>query len=61
MVLPRCLVAGLLLAIIIGGVVSIFYILLMLVLRRFQAFMAIPYGPFLVISAILLLYFQIPG
>jgi leader peptidase (prepilin peptidase)/N-methyltransferase len=55
------IVAGLLLAIIIGGVVSIFYIILMLVLRRFQAFMAIPYGPFLVISAILLLYFQIPG
>jgi prepilin signal peptidase PulO-like enzyme (type II secretory pathway) len=52
------IVAGLLLAIIIGGVISILYLILMLVLRRYQAFMAIPYGPFFVISAILLLYFQ---
>lgn len=54
------IVAGLLLTIIIGGVVSILYLLLMVVLRRYHTFMAIPYGPFMVISAILLLYFQIP-
>ncbi|MFN2236609.1 MAG: prepilin peptidase [Anaerolineales bacterium] len=55
------IVAGLLLAIIIGGVISILYMLIMVILRRFHAFMAIPYGPFMVISAILLLYFQFPG
>jgi len=55
------IVAGLLLAIIIGGIVSILYLFLMVILRRYHTFMAIPYGPFMVISAILLLYFQIPG
>ncbi len=54
------IVAGLLLTIIIGGVVSILYLVLMVILRRYHTFMAIPYGPFMVISAILLLYFQIP-
>jgi len=52
------IVGGLLLAILLAGVVSLFYLLIMLVLRRYQAFTAIPYGPFLVASAILLLYFQ---
>jgi prepilin signal peptidase PulO-like enzyme (type II secretory pathway) len=55
------IVAGLLLAIIIGGVISILYLLLMVVLRRYHTFMAIPYGPFMVISTILLLYFPLPG
>jgi leader peptidase (prepilin peptidase)/N-methyltransferase len=55
------IVAGLLLAIIIGGVVSILYMILMVITRRYHTFMAIPYGPFMVISAILLLYFRIPG
>jgi leader peptidase (prepilin peptidase)/N-methyltransferase len=54
------IVAGLLLTIIIGGVTSILYMLLMVIARRYHNFMAIPYGPFLVISAILLLYFQWP-
>ena len=53
------IVGGLLLAIIIGGVVSMVYLLLMVILRRYHSFMAIPYGPFMVISAVLLLYFQI--
>jgi len=55
------IVAGLLLAIIIGGIVSILYLIIMVILRRYHSFMAIPYGPFMVISAILLLYFQIPS
>jgi prepilin signal peptidase PulO-like enzyme (type II secretory pathway) len=55
------IVAGLLLAIIIGGLISIIYLILMVIRRRYHTFMAIPYGPFMVISAILLLYFQIPG
>ena len=51
------IIAGLLLAIIIGGVVSLVYMLLMAVLRRYEHFMAIPYGPFLVISIVVLLFF----
>jgi prepilin signal peptidase PulO-like enzyme (type II secretory pathway) len=54
------IVAGLLLTIIIGGVISILYLLLMVILRRYHTFMAIPYGPFMVISVVLLLYFQMP-
>ncbi len=52
------IVGGLLLAILLGGVVSLFYLLVMLVLRKYQVFSAIPYGPFLVASAILLLYYK---
>jgi leader peptidase (prepilin peptidase)/N-methyltransferase len=51
------IIAGLFLTIIIAGVVSLVYLVLKLVTRRYQAFMAIPYGPFLVASTIILLYF----
>ena len=53
------IVAGLLLTIIIGGVVSLVYLGLMVILRRYHTFMAIPYGPFMVISVFLLLFFEI--
>ena len=49
-------VAGLLLTIIIGGVIGLLYVLVMAVLRRYEHFMAIPYGPFLVISIVVLLF-----
>lgn len=52
------IIGGLLLAILMGGVVSLIYIILMLIFRRYRAFAAIPYGPFLVAGAILLLYFR---
>jgi len=52
------IVGGLLLAILLGGVVSLFYLVFMLILRRYRIFTAIPYGPFLVASAVLLLYFH---
>jgi leader peptidase (prepilin peptidase)/N-methyltransferase len=51
------IVAGLILTILIAGVVSLLYLLIQLVTGRYQAFMAIPYGPFLVASAVVLLYF----
>lgn len=51
------IMAGLFLTIIIAGIVSLIYLVLQLVTRRYQAFMAIPYGPFLVASAVILLYF----
>jgi leader peptidase (prepilin peptidase)/N-methyltransferase len=49
---------GLVVAVLIGGVVSLIYILVKLVTRKYSAFMALPYGPFLVIGAVLLIYFQ---
>jgi leader peptidase (prepilin peptidase)/N-methyltransferase len=49
---------ALFLSILIGGVVSLLYLMGMLVLRRYQALMAVPYGPFLVSGAALLIYFR---
>ncbi len=48
---------GILTAILAGGLVSLVIILGMLALKRYQAFAAIPYAPFLILGAILLLYF----
>jgi leader peptidase (prepilin peptidase) / N-methyltransferase len=52
------ILGGLVLAILLGGVVSLVYIFVTLILRRYRAFAAIPYGPFLVTSAIFLLFFR---
>jgi leader peptidase (prepilin peptidase)/N-methyltransferase len=49
---------GLILAILIGGLVSGIYMIGMLITRRFRAFTAIPYGPFLVAGALALLFFR---
>jgi leader peptidase (prepilin peptidase)/N-methyltransferase len=49
---------ALFLAILIAGVVSLIYMIGMLILRRYQALTAIPYGPFLVCGAALLIYFR---
>jgi hypothetical protein len=48
--------AGLFGAIMLGGLGSLLVLIVMLLSRRYQAFMAIPYAPFLIASAILLLY-----
>ena len=52
------IIMGLVFAILLGGLVSGIYMLTMLVTRRFQAFTAIPYGPFLIAGAMFLLYFR---
>lgn len=52
-------IAGLLLAIFLGGAVSLIYLVVTLLLRRYQAFIAIPYGPFLALAALFLLYFRL--
>jgi leader peptidase (prepilin peptidase)/N-methyltransferase len=52
------IVPGLILAIVLGGLASLIYLSAMLISRRYQPFSAIPYGPFLVASAVLLLYFK---
>ena len=49
--------AGILTAILAGGAVSLLIILGMLALKRYEAFAAIPYAPFLILGAVWLLYF----
>ena len=49
---------GLALTILLAGVVSLFYLLISILVRRYRFDMAIPYGPFLISSAIVLLYFR---
>jgi leader peptidase (prepilin peptidase) / N-methyltransferase len=51
-------VFALFLGILIGAVIGLVYIVLMAITRRFQAFATMPYGPFLVASAVILLYFR---
>ncbi len=51
------ILVGLVIAALIGGLISLIYILVMLVTRRYHAFAALPYGPFLVIGATILIYF----
>jgi prepilin signal peptidase PulO-like enzyme (type II secretory pathway) len=48
--------AGLLFAIIIGGLASAIYLGVNLIFRRYKPFTAIPYAPFLLIGAVILLY-----
>jgi len=50
--------AGLLFAIIIGGVVSLIYVVFMVIRRQWQPFSAIPYAPFLILGASILLYLR---
>lgn len=52
------IVVGLLIAIILAGVVSIVYLIVMLILRRYRLFSALPYGPFLVAGAVLVIFFR---
>lgn len=52
------ILAGLLVAILIGGAVSLLYLLIMVASRRYRLFTAIPYGPFLVAGAVFLLFFR---
>ncbi|MFZ5904149.1 MAG: prepilin peptidase [Chloroflexota bacterium] len=47
---------SLLFGILAGGAISLVIILGMLVLRRYQAFTAIPYAPFLILGAVFFLY-----
>lgn len=48
------IIEGLFFAILVGGVVSLGIILVTLALKRYRAFTAIPYAPFLILSAFLL-------
>jgi prepilin signal peptidase PulO-like enzyme (type II secretory pathway) len=52
------ILTGLIFGIVLGGFFSVFYILFTVVTRRYQAMMAIPYGPFLIGGAIIMLFFS---
>jgi leader peptidase (prepilin peptidase)/N-methyltransferase len=52
------ILAGLVVAVLIGGAVTLVYLAIMLVTRRFTPNLALPYGPFLAASAIFLLFFR---
>jgi prepilin signal peptidase PulO-like enzyme (type II secretory pathway) len=49
---------ALFLGILIGALVGLVYMALMAINRRFKTFATMPYGPFLVASAVILLYFR---
>lgn len=51
-------IAGIFVAIILGGLVSGLFLVGQILRKKYQAFQALPYGPFLVSSVILLLYFS---
>lgn len=51
------IVGGLILTILLGGLVSLVYMLGLIIIRRYRFFTAIPYGPFLIASAIILIFF----
>jgi leader peptidase (prepilin peptidase)/N-methyltransferase len=48
--------AGLIFAILLGGAGSLIVLLYTILARRYQAFQAIPYGPFLVLAAVIVLF-----
>jgi leader peptidase (prepilin peptidase)/N-methyltransferase len=50
------IIAGIILAILIGGVVSGGFLVLQVLRKKYQAYQALPYGPFLVVSAVVLFY-----
>lgn len=52
------ILVGLTIAIVLGGIVSLLYLLITIITRRYHAFTAIPYGPFLIAAAIALLFFR---
>ncbi len=49
---------NLVLSVMIAGLFSLAIVLLTLLLRRYRAFMAIPYGPFLLAGTVLMLFFS---
>lgn len=51
-------IAGLFLAIMVGGLVSFLYLLFMLATKRYKTFAAVPYAPFLIFGVIYLLYLR---
>jgi leader peptidase (prepilin peptidase)/N-methyltransferase len=52
------ILVSLVVSVLIAGLISLIYIVIQLITGKYQAFSALPYGPFLVIGAVLLIYFK---
>lgn len=52
------IILGLFLAVMAGGLISLLYLIVMIVLKRYRMFMALPYGPFLIAGATVLLFMR---
>lgn len=52
------IIYGLVISVFVAGFVSLIYIIAKLITRKYQAFMALPYGPFLCFGAIIFIYFR---
>jgi leader peptidase (prepilin peptidase) / N-methyltransferase len=50
--------ASIFLTILLAGLASLIYMIVMVVLRRYQSNQTLPYGPFLVLGAVVLIYFH---
>lgn len=49
-------VGGIFLAVILGGIISGFFLIIQVIRKEYQAFQALPYGPFLAASTLILFY-----
>lgn len=52
------IIGGILIAILLGGMFSLVYLVVSLLRKRYQMFTALPYAPFLVSSVLFLLFFR---
>ena len=52
------IIAGLIFAILLGGLISLLYIFYMVIRKQYRPDLALPYGPFLVVSTAFLLIFR---
>lgn len=52
------IMAGQMITILLAGAASLIYLLVMIFFRKFHANLTIPYGPFLIAGAVLLLFFS---
>jgi leader peptidase (prepilin peptidase)/N-methyltransferase len=52
------IVLGLTIAILLGGFFSIIYLVIMKLVGRYEAFTPLPYGPYLVAAAVILVFFK---
>ena len=52
------IIGGLFFSIIFAGIISIFYLLVSFLARKYRAFSFIPYGPFMVAGAVVVIFFN---
>ena len=55
------ILAGLIITIVLGGLVSIVILIIQVIRRKYQAYSAIPYAPFIALATLILLMLARPG